>query len=227
MHQELASEHNLRPALRKAGRNSHAKVQIFCDLALHKARPRPMAFRLTSGDKYNFQDLLGHHFFIIWCLVEDTGCLGVLPSNVLCFRTFLDGWGLEIKALSGQLFMLRLGNGSRSGNSPKVKKSKSSELSPPIVENDATSGESILHTFLASQLPYNTKIWDLVIEQIGFFVIWSDCDLIWFDDLSHRNWFPKSLQISKKWSDLILIWSDLWFDLICDLIWSEFATFVI
>ena len=28
---------------------------------------------------------------IIRCLVEDTGRLGVLPSSVLLFRTFLDG----------------------------------------------------------------------------------------------------------------------------------------
>ena len=42
-----------------------SRPRFFCDLALHKAKPRPMGFRLTSGDKHNFQDLVGHHFFII------------------------------------------------------------------------------------------------------------------------------------------------------------------
>ena len=63
-----------------------------------------------------------------------------------------------MKVLSDQFLMIRLGNGSRSGNSQKVTKLKVLRIKPPIVENDATSGESILHTFLASQLPYNAKI---------------------------------------------------------------------
>ena len=56
------------------------------------------------------------------------------------------------------IFYAEIGKWESVGELPKSQKIKVLRIEPPIVENDATSGESILHTFLASQLPYNAKI---------------------------------------------------------------------
>ena len=51
----------------------------------------------------------------------------------------------------------KIGKWESVGELPKSQQIKVLRIEPPIVENDATSGESILHTFLASQLAYNAK----------------------------------------------------------------------
>ena len=52
----------------------------------------------------------------------------------------------------------KIGKWESVGEVPNSQKIKVLRIETPIMENDATSGESILHTLLASQLPYNTKI---------------------------------------------------------------------
>ena len=62
------------------------------------------------------------------------------------------------KGIERSPFYTKIGKWKSVGGLPKSQKIKVLRIEPPIVENDATSGESILHTFLASQLPYNAKI---------------------------------------------------------------------
>ena len=56
------------------------------------------------------------------------------------------------------MFEAKIGKWESVGELPKSQKIKVLRVETPTVENNATSGESILHTFLASQLPYNAKI---------------------------------------------------------------------
>ena len=84
---------------------------------------------------------------------------GGTPSSIFVFP-HLSGWvRLGDNGIERSHFDAKIGKWESVGGLPKSqKKTKSSELSPHIVENDATSGESILHMFLASQLPHNAKI---------------------------------------------------------------------
>ena len=105
-------------------------LDLFCDLALHKARPRPMAFRLTSGDKYNFQGLWGQYFLNNLMPGRRYWTAGGTPQQRFVFP-HLSGWvRLGDNGSEGSHFDAKIGKSESVGELPQVKKSKSSESSP-------------------------------------------------------------------------------------------------